>query len=154
MRRALCGLLVVALLLPVRATADIVNLGLALPSASLTVLDQWVFFNAGPTSILHALNAATDTVLSLNRVGTVVGSVGDTVYFYVLEGHQNADLNGDGDRNDFVFHTFDRSTGAIANLQVSRSGVSMSIPMSSSLLAFVTSENAEIQNKPWRWAAP
>lgn len=147
MRKALWGLLVVGLLLPVRAGADITNFALALPSGELRILDGWAFVHVGPLSHLHAVNMATDSVVNLNLVATAVGSIGDTVYFYVLEGHQNADLNGDGDRTDFVFHTFHRTSGAITNLRIAQSGVSMSsIPMSASLLAFLTSENAEIRN--------
>lgn len=150
MRRALSlgflGLLGLVLAWPVRAAADITNLGLTLPSALLTVLDDWVFFHVGPTSRLHALDAANGTVVDLNKVGTVVGAVGNTVYFYVLEAHQNDDLNYDGDKNDFVFHTFDRATGDIDNLAVAQSGISMSIPMSASLMAFLTSESHEARN--------
>jgi len=54
-----------------------------------------------------------------------------TVLFYVAEAGQHADLNGDGDTNDFVLHLFDLAQGSVTStgFGVVQGGSILSLPM-------------------------
>lgn len=68
-------------------------------------------------------------------------SSGGTLVFCVSEAQQGADLNGDGDADDFVLHAWDAETGTASSLGLQRQGLRG--VASEELVLFLVSEAAQ-----------
>ena len=118
------------------STGVTVNTGLPLGSAQFLFADGKLAFyvredaqtgdlngdgDLADVSVLHLIDVASGvrTNTGLAAIGGVPLVASGTWTFLVAEVSQaHADLNGDGDALDFVYHTFDPSTGVAENLGV------------------------------------
>jgi hypothetical protein len=72
----------------------------------------------------HIYERSSQTVESLGIAALNADLDEKRLLFSVSEADQaSTDFNGDGDTNDFVFHTHDRESGATVNLRLAESGV-------------------------------
>lgn len=73
-------------------------------------------------TVVHIYDAADDTVTNRGLDGPEISGrrvAGDLVAFPVFEAQQGeTDLNGDGDRDDFVLHVYNAATDAMTNVEL------------------------------------
>jgi hypothetical protein len=90
--------------------------------------------------VLHRVSFQGGTVTNLGAVGRPAYAWGGHLVFSTDEQHQRRDLNGDGDRLDTVWQSYDEASGTITNSHLALPG---GIWFSQGLVAIGVSENAQ-----------